>query len=164
MRIAVVSDTHMPRGGRALPAACIERLRAADLIVHAGDLSSVGFLTDLRAFGPPVEAVRGNVDDAALQELLPETRVVEAGGARIGVMHDGGPRAGREERLIARFPGCDAIVYGHSHLPQLECRHGVWILNPGAPTERGSAPTRTMIELVVETGAIAAELVHLEPS
>jgi len=31
VRIAVISDTHMPRGGRVLPPACVERLRAADL-------------------------------------------------------------------------------------------------------------------------------------
>jgi len=95
--------------------------------------------------------------------MLPAERVVEAAGFRIGMLHDGGPRAGRETRLAARFPGCGAVVYGHSHLPQVEEWEGVWILNPGSPTERRRAPTRTMIELRIARGRAVPELVHLGP-
>src|ERR1700712_4173274 len=123
MRIAVISDTHMPRGARVLPDACLERLRAADLILHAGDFTGQAFLEDLQALGPRVEGVYGNMDDPVLKASLPKERTVEAGGLRIGMVHIPGPRAAREERLVARFPGCDAIVYGHTHVPQVE-RHG----------------------------------------
>jgi putative phosphoesterase len=160
MRIAVISDTHMPRGARALPIACVERLRAADLIVHAGDLTAASFLDELRALGPPVEAVRGNMDDGRVQAELPEERVVEAGGARIGVVHIPGPRDGRAARLVARFPGCDAVVYGHTHVPELVRHERVWILNPGSPTERRSSPSRSMLELTVEAGELAPVLVE----
>ena len=84
MRVAVISDTHMPRGARSLPAACVERLIAADLILHAGDLTAVSFLEHLRALGPPVEAVHGNIDEPALHSLLPAERVVEVEEARLG--------------------------------------------------------------------------------
>lgn len=161
MRIAAIADTHLPRGSRALPQECLRRCAEADLIVHAGDHSSVGSLEALRALGPPVQAVHGNVDEPALRALLPETLVVEAGGARLGVLHDPGARAGREERLATRFPGCSAVVYGHTHEPQI-ARHGdVWILNPGSPTERRRAPHRTMLELHVEGGAFRPELIVL---
>jgi len=33
MKLALISDTHLPRGQRGLPAAVISRLKAADLIV-----------------------------------------------------------------------------------------------------------------------------------
>ena len=161
MRIAVISDTHMPRGTRALPAACLERLRAADLILHGGDVVGEAFLEQLLALGPPVEAVYGNMDDPALKALLPKELVVEAGTARIGMVHIPGPRAGREGRLAARFPGCDAVVYGHTHVPQVERHENVWILNPGSPTERRSSPVRTMLELVVTGPNVAPELVSL---
>ena len=72
MRIAIVSDTHLPRGRRALPERCVAELRAADLILHAGDIATVGVLEELEAIGPPVAAVYGNVDEAALRERLPE--------------------------------------------------------------------------------------------
>ena len=161
MRIVVISDTHMPRGARALPAACVEHLHSADLILHAGDVTGETFLNELLALGPPLEAVHGNVDEPAVRALLPKERVVEAGEVRVGMVHIPGPRAGREERLLARFPGCAAIVYGHTHVPQVERRGGVWILNPGSPTERRSSPERTMLELTVEGANLAPRLVSL---
>ena len=161
MKIAVISDTHMPKGTRALPEACLERLRAAELILHGGDIVAEEFLEELVALGPPVEAVYGNMDMPALKALLPKARIVEAGEARIGIVHIPGPRVGREARLLARFPGCDAIVYGHTHVPEVERHDGVWILNPGSPTERRSAPARTMLELVVEGRDLAPTLVSL---
>jgi putative phosphoesterase len=162
MRIAVISDTHMPRGSRALPAACLARLRTADLILHAGDVVAAAFLEELRRLGPPVEAVHGNMDEAALKSALPAERVALAAGCRIGMVHVPGPRAGREERLAARFPGCHAVIYGHTHVPQVELRGETWILNPGSPTERRSSPARTMLELLVHGSQIAPTLVSLE--
>jgi putative phosphoesterase len=161
--VAVVSDTHLPRGARRLPEACLARLRAADLILHAGDLVAASFLEELRALGPPLQAVHGNMDEPALQAALPQRLVVEAGEARIGVVHIPGPAAGRGARLTARFPGCDAIVYGHTHVPQVERFAGVWILNPGSPTERRRAPSHTMLELRVAGRELVPELVQLDP-
>jgi uncharacterized protein len=163
VNVAVISDTHLPRGTRALPAACLERLRAADLILHGGDLVALPVLKELRALGPPVHAVHGNMDDAELRSLLPRSKVVEAGGARIGIVHDPGPLAGREERLAGRFPGCDAVVYGHTHEPDMTRAGAAWILNPGSPTERRRAPAHTMLVLELEDGEIRPELVVLDP-
>jgi len=138
----------------------VEELSRSDAILHAGDLSSVAFLDELRALGPAVHAVHGNTDEPALRALLPAERVVEIGSVRIGMTHDGGTRAGREARLVARFPGCDAIAYGHSHVPQL-ARHGrVWILNPGSPTDRRRQPDFTMIVARVSRAGFVPTLLH----
>ena len=161
MLVAVIADTHMPRGGRRLPTGCVERLRAADLILHAGDIVTTEVLAGLEALGPPVEAVHGNMDEPVLRERLPATLVAEAGGLRIGMTHDAGPGARREERLMRRFPGCAAVVYGHSHQPQVARVGEVWILNPGSPTERRRAPSHTMLMLEVAAGRIEPELVEL---
>ena len=131
------------------------------MIVHAGDLTSVGFLEELQALGPPVHAIHGNADDAALRGLLPGEMVIEVDGARVGLIHDPGKRDGREPRLLARFPGCDAVVYGHTHLPQIEQHEGVWILNPGSPTERRRGPFRSMLLLHLAAGEIGPELIEL---
>ena len=159
--VAVVSDTHLPRGARRLPEACLEHLRRADLILHGGDLSSVAFLDELGAIGPPVEAVYGNADEAAVREQLPKERVVDAGGTRIGMVHIPGPAAGRAERLVAQFPGCGAVLFGHTHLPLVERHADVWILNPGSPTERRRAAFHAMLLLGIESGEIRPELVRL---
>jgi len=129
-------------------------------MLHAGDVVAASVLDELRELGP-VQAVYGNMDEAALRESLPRELVVEAGGARIGMVHVPGPRAGREARLAARFPGCDAVVYGHTHVPQVERHEGVWILNPGSPTDRRSAPVHSMLVLEVDAGEVRPRLVTL---
>ena len=159
MRVAVISDTHLPRGARRIPESCLAQLRAADLILHAGDFVAESAFAELVALGPPVHAVHGNMDDAALRQRLPSRLVVEAGGLRIGMTHDAGPRAGREERLTGRFPGCAAVIYGHTHEPQVARAGAVWILNPGSPTERRRAPTHTMLILEVADGRISPQLI-----
>jgi uncharacterized protein len=161
MRLAIISDTHMPRGGRALPPACVEHLRAADAILHAGDFVEAAVLAAIEALGPPVHAIRGNVDSAELQARLPLTRIVEASGARIAMIHDAGPATGRLARMRRRFPDADAVVFGHSHLPLHETAGGFAIFNPGSPTERRRAPRHTMGLATVADGAVAFEVVPL---
>jgi putative phosphoesterase len=162
VRLAIVSDTHLPRGGRALPEACVERLRDADMILHAGDFIEASVLEELEALGPPVCAVRGNVDSAPLQARLPRTRVVETGGVRIALIHDAGPGVGRLARLQRRFPGADAAVFGHSHIPLHEERGGFAIFNPGSPTDRRRSPHHTMGIARVEHARITFELLVLD--
>jgi uncharacterized protein len=119
-----------------------------------------GILVELRALGP-LEAVHGNMDDDELRLLLPRRRVLEVGDARIGMTHDAGQASGRAERLVGWFEDCDAVVYGHTHQPEVT-RHGdVWILNPGSPTERRRAPIHTMLLLDVAGRTISPELVDL---
>lgn len=155
MRVAVISDTHMPDRGSALPPACRARLAAADLVIHAGDHRDLAALRRLRAVGPPVVAVHGNVDDDAVRAALPATAEVEVAGALIAVVHDAGPQAGRLARMRRRFPRAAAVVFGHSHIPLLEVSDdGFAILNPGSPTDRRRQPRHSMAELVVEAGAL----------
>jgi putative phosphoesterase len=152
----------MPRGRRRLPRECLRRLEEADLILHAGDVVGGAVLEELEQLAP-VEAVAGNMDEAALLAALPERRVVEVGGAQIGMVHVAGPVVARGERLVAAFPGCDAVVYGHTHLPEISRMDEVWVLNPGSPTERRGAPAHSMLMLEVDSGQIRPELVTLSP-
>jgi uncharacterized protein len=119
-------------------------MRASDLILHAGDFTYPEVLAELEALGPPVAAVRGNVDTEELRRRLPESRVVNAEAAKIAMLHDAGPAAGRLERMRARFPDADALVFGHSHIPLHEERDGFQIFNPGSPTDKRRQPKFTM--------------------
>jgi putative phosphoesterase len=159
---AVIADTHMPRGSRHLPGACIERLKAADLIVHAGDLTAASVLDELRGYGE-VRAVHGNADDSTLRTMLPAQLELELDGVRVMVIHDAGLRDGRLARLRQRFPQSDAVIFGHSHLPLHERdRDGFQIFNPGSPTERRRAPHRTMGLARAESGRLKLELIELD--
>jgi putative phosphoesterase len=163
--LAVISDTHLPRGARRLPDACLERLRAADLILHAGDFIAASVLEEIEAIGPPVAAVHGNVDEPPVRMRLPLARIVHAGGARIAMVHDAGPSARRLCRLRERFRDADAVVFGHSHIPlhERDPEDGFQIFNPGSPTDRRRAPTHTMGLAHVEHGVLRFEVVELGP-
>jgi putative phosphoesterase len=161
-RIAIISDTHIPRGERRLPETCVAQLRSAELIIHAGDLSTLAVLNELRGYGETV-AVHGNVDEWDVAQVLPRTAVVEFHGKRIAIVHDGGPAHGRLDRLRRRFPGADAVVFGHSHLPLHETDpDGFQIFNPGSPTERRRAPRHTMGFASVEAGKLEFSLLALD--
>jgi uncharacterized protein len=162
MLIAILADTHLPRGSRAIPDACLERMRGADLVLHAGDLSTAEVLEDLRALGPPVAAVHGNIDSADLRRILPERQVVDAAGARIGIVHDAGLANGRLRRMRMAFPECDAVVFGHSHIPLHEEEDGFQIFNPGSPTDRRRQPRHSMGLARVSDGRVTFEHVWLD--
>ena len=145
----------------------IERFQP-ELVIASGDLSHRGRGDQLasasrflRSLGPPVEGVCGNMDEQELKRTLPRQRVVEVGDVQIGMVHDAGPRLRREARLAARFSDCEAVVYGHTHVPQVERFQHLWILNPGSPTERRSAPAHSMLVLTIRNRRITPELVTL---
>ena len=141
MRVVVLSDTHVRRGGRkALPATALDHLREADVILHAGDVLEQWLLDDLSQLAP-VHAVLGN-NDTGLD--LPERLVVELEGVRVGMVHDSGARTGREARLSRWFPTCDLVVFGHSHIPLDTRGQGQRLLNPGSPTDKRTQPHHTL--------------------
>jgi putative phosphoesterase len=160
--IAAIADTHLPRGRRRLPAACLERLAGADMILHAGDIATAAVLDELEAIGPPVRAVHGNVDSDELRRRLPEALELDAGGTRIAMLHDAGPSRRRFERMRARFPDASAVVFGHSHMPLHEERDGFQIFNPGSPTDRRRQPRHTMGLARVRGARVTFEHVALD--
>ena len=162
MLIAIVSDTHLPRGQRRLPQECVERMRAADHIIHAGDFVETSVLDELRALGPHVSAVHGNVDSAQLRHLLPTRCELQLAGVRVGIVHDAGPAGGRLERMRAAFSDAAAVIFGHSHVPLHEQTAGFHIFNPGSPTDRRMQPHHTMGIAHIDGSSIAFEHLVLD--
>lgn len=164
-RVVVLSDTHIrPGGSRRLPDAVYALLERADAVLHAGDIVSADVLHELGGFAP-VHAVLGNNDlDPALSHL-PETRIVEIEGVRIGMIHDSGPREGRGARMRRLFPDADAVVFGHSHIPWNEPGlDGQLLFNPGSPTDKRMQPVHTAGLLTVDGAEIAsAQIVEVSP-
>ncbi|MHB8780039.1 MAG: metallophosphoesterase family protein [Candidatus Geothermincolia bacterium] len=133
MLVGAISDTHLL--GRPLPAAVVDAFRGVELILHAGDIVEMAVLSALERMAP-VYAVAGNMDMAAVKEALPEQRVVEAGGKRIGLTHGYGSPVDIVERVLREFEDVDAIVFGHTHQPYNRRVNGVYLLNPGSPTDK----------------------------
>ena len=159
MRVAVISDTHMDGGRRRLPDRCVELIEARELVLHAGDIMTVEALVEIEAIGTPLRAITGNMDGWELRDRLPAELELELEGARLAMVHDAGPSAGRLARMRKRFPAADAVVFGHSHLPLHERDGDFQIFNPGSPTERRRAPHHSMGLARIEGGSIEFELV-----
>ena len=163
MVIAVVSDTHVPRGNRRIPDEVVERAGAADLVVHAGDFTDGSTLKTFEDAASDLRAVHGNMDQPDVFKRLPDRLHFEVEGVAIGVVHDPGPRDGRIGRLRRRFPDCDAVIFGHTHQPQHDVDGDFQIFNPGSPTEhRGHWHAHTMGLATVSGGGIEFELVELD--
>lgn len=162
VRAVVLADTHVrDAGSTRLPERAWEELRRADVILHAGDVTEPGLLAALRDVAP-VHAVLGNNDDA-LRGALPEVVLLELEGVRVGMIHDSGPRAGREGRMRRRFPDADVVVFGHSHIPwDADGIDGQRLFNPGSATQRRSQPHRTLGVLELGAGRARTQLVVLD--
>lgn len=137
MKIVVLSDTHLPKRNRGLPARLLDELRDVDLIIHAGDWQTIDVFHQLQAYGR-VEGVYGNVDNEEITGLLPSKKIVEAGGFRFGITHAHGKGKTTEKRAIAAFEGekVDCVIFGHSHIPVKRYEGDLLIFNPGSPTDK----------------------------
>ena len=153
-----MSDTHVPRRATVLPEGLLPHLERADLVLHAGDLISPSLLDEI-SLHAPVRAVKGNVDGPDVN--LPERLELDFGGVRVAMVHDSGREEGRRRRLARRFPGARVVVFGHSHIPFLEDKGGLMLLNPGSPTDKRRQPDYTFALLLVEEGRVQAEILAL---
>jgi putative phosphoesterase len=162
MRIVVLSDTHMrDTGSRRLPDRARRELETAEVILHAGDVVEPALLRELRAIAP-VHVVLGN-NDHALAGVLPERWTGELDGVRVAMVHDSGPRAGREGRLHRMFPHAELVVFGHSHIPwNAPGIDGQHLLNPGSPTERRGQPHRTLAVVDTNAGTFTTRIVEVD--
>lgn len=169
MRVGVVSDTHLPRHGRSLPPPLVRGLSEppVDLILHLGDFTEPE-VADWFASLAPFDAVAGNNDGQELRERFGRRKILELGGARIGLIHGDGTTGTTRGRAIAAFASVpddgplDAILYGHSHIPFLELKGSTWIVNPGSPSDRRRQPTFSFAILEIEDGRITPRL-HFYP-
>lgn len=162
MNVLVLADTHVLGLPANLPDRVAAELEQADLIVHAGDLTSAAFLEELRRFAP-VHAVYGNADELSLHRDLPARLVVEVLGRPLGIVHG---HLGKGSSTLARArnafaPGeVDVVVYGHSHFPYRGYVGETLLFNPGSPTERRQSPRFSYGRLLLnEHGRLTAGLV-----
>lgn len=130
MKIGVISDTHLSRTNDLLEKTLERYFREVDLILHAGDLTSLEVLDTFQ--GKKVVAVAGNMDSQAVKNKLPEKEVVEVGSFKIGLIHGWGSPRNLEKKVAASFQNVDCVVFGHSHRAYNQIIDGVLLFNPGA--------------------------------
>jgi len=130
LRIGVLSDTHLGKMSRESKQKIRDLFRDVTVLIHAGDMTSMEVYTYLNNWD--CKAVLGNMDDAELKPLLPDKRVEEIGGKKIGIIHGRGAPHGIENVVYKEFQDVDMIIFGHSHIPLLTRKENVILFNPGA--------------------------------
>lgn len=165
MRIGVISDTHLGETAAGLPPVVRDGLRGVDLIVHCGDVCAPEVLQEL-AQEAPVLAVAGNTDPSAILDTWGSEQLLDMEGWRIGVTHGHlGEGSNASERSVSVFTGrrVDAVLFGHSHHPVLERRHGMLMFNPGSPTRRRFEPRFSYGLLELTRRTLRATLIFFGP-
>jgi len=157
VKLLLISDTHVPKRARSLPAQVLAAVEAADVVIHAGDWVDAATLDLLEGRAKRLIGVFGNNDGPELRRRLPEVATAELGGLRFAVVHETGPAAGREARCERDFPDADVLVFGHSHIPwDTVTPRGLRLLNPGSPTDRRRQPVCTFLTAGVSGGRLEA--------
>ncbi|WP_030605313.1 metallophosphoesterase family protein [Streptomyces fulvoviolaceus] len=161
MRLLIMSDTHLPKRAKELPAQLLAELPRADVVFHAGDWVDAATLDLLEERSHRLIGVYGNNDGPDLRARLPEVAHADLGGLRFAVVHETGPAQGRETRCAARYPDTDVLVFGHSHIPwDTTAPTGLRLLNPGSPTDRRRQPRCTYMTAVVTDGFLTDVELH----
>ncbi|MFF1706577.1 metallophosphoesterase family protein [Streptomyces sp. NPDC058252] len=164
MRLLLMSDTHLPKRAKELPAQLLAELPLADVVIHAGDWVDTATLDLLEDRSRHVVGVYGNNDGPDLRARLPEVARAELGGLRFAVVHETGAAQGRERRCAERFPDLDVLVFGHSHIPwDTTTPTGLRLLNPGSPTDRRREPHCTYMTATVSDGRLTDVTLHRLP-
>lgn len=161
MRLLIMSDTHVPKRARDLPAVLWDEVDAADVVVHAGDWVELALLDRLVTRSSRLIGVYGNNDGPELRARLPEVARADLAGLRLAVVHETGPAQGRERRCAAAFPETDVLIFGHSHIPWDSVTDtGLRLLNPGSPTDRRRQPEHTYLTARVRSGELSEVTLH----
>jgi putative phosphoesterase len=161
MKLLLISDTHVPKRAKELPARLWQEIDEADVVVHAGDWVEVSLLDAIESRARRLIGVAGNNDGPELWARLPEVATAELAGVRFAVVHETGAAGGRETRCAAKFPDADVLVFGHSHIPwDTVADTGLRLLNPGSPTDRRRQPHHTYMTAEVRNGVLADVELH----
>lgn len=136
-RIGVISDTHIANKGEHVPQVVLDAFKRVDLIIHAGDIVSLGVIDELKSVCAKVVVVAGNMDQEAVRKKYPLKQVLEILGHRVGLMHGVGPALNLPQLLKKAFQedNCDLIIFGHSHKPMNEKIGMALFFNPGSATD-----------------------------
>ncbi len=161
MRIGVLADTHIPKTAKAIPEKVLKAFNDVQLIIHAGDIVEEPVLRQLEMVAPVV-AVYGNRDSETLKRILPEKKIIELEGFRIGIFHGHGDKGTTMQRLPGFFQGVslDCIIFGHSHIPYIEKINGILYFNPGSPTVKKRQP-HPSVGILTLSDTIVAEIHYI---
>lgn len=159
MKLIAISDTHLKDA--AFPQDLMEIIKDCDMVVHAGDFTSIDCYKTLSS-AVKLKAVHGNSDDAELKKLLPEKLKFEVDGVSVGVVHQGSLSITNTTalRYLALEMGVGVLIFGHLHRPFID-KSNVMLVCPGSPTSPRMADP-TVVELIIENGSVNGRIIEIK--
>jgi len=180
-RIGVIADTHIPdRVGSLHPGILpVFKELKVDLILHAGDISTIRVIDELQKVAPCL-AVRGNRDWFRLPKQK-DVILLEINGVQVALMHGHGSffrylfdkipfylhgyRFSRYPKKLSNYAnGAKVIIFGHTHHSENQWVGGKLFFNPGSAYEgnhKGDPPTIGLIEIGLKKD-IKGRIINLE--
>jgi uncharacterized protein len=152
MRIGVVSDTHGLLRPELLPL-----LAGSAHILHLGDVGDPEILGVLAKIAP-VTTIRGNIDTHGPCAMLPATDVATLAGRDFYLLHNI-----NDLDLDPAAAGFAAVLFGHSHKPEIRWHKNVLYMNPGScgPKRFNLPITCSRIE-IEEDGQLEPKIIDLQ--
>ena len=129
MKVLIVSDSHR----RLEKLIKIYELEKPDVVLCAGDHCNDGEELSFVHPDSTYYIVRGNCD--IFDRKYSDEVIVELEGVKLLLAHghEYGVKYSYEDIFErAKLLKCDAVVFGHTHIPYKENREGITLFNPGA--------------------------------
>jgi uncharacterized protein len=154
MKYLIISDLHIPERAKEISSELLEEAKKCDGIICAGDFTSKEAFDELKTANKNLIAVKGNCDRFNLTEYA---EVLEL-SQKIGVIHSHQFGRGNIDFLVefAKSRRLDILIFGHTHIPLIEKRGGVLLINPGSASGissgRGEPAEKTYAILELDEG------------
>ena len=160
--LGIVSDTHLPRFGRALPRALVDGLRdeQVERILHCGDMTDLLAVDCLRPSrrstrSPEITTARKSARASAVKNSDRRRRAHWDGARRHGAH-----AAPRNAAAAFGEDDVEVICFGHSHRALNERQGRRLLLNPGSPTDKRMNARYSFATLRVDAGRVVRAQVH----
>ncbi len=150
LTVLLISDTH----GK-IPESLSSLWEGIDLILHAGDIDTEMVLDRLESVAR-VRAVRGNMDRGSWASRFSTFDMCWIGSNLVYGIHD----LNRMD-LDPKAAGIRILFHGHTHLPMMEQRDGVWFLNPGSASYPRNQSAPSVMRIVFTPSDIRPELIRI---
>jgi len=166
VKIIIIGDTHL-NSFKKLPKQMGQAIKEGDWIIHVGDYTSIDTVEGLiRWKGDKFKGVFGNADPLSIRKILPDKIILEIKGKKIGITHPfcGGPDTFIKSRVKREFKDydVDAIVFGHTHEPEIVEVNKFLLINPGKGyLEQNTFGTTTTFAILTVTETLQAEIINV---
>lgn len=166
VKIIIIGDTHL-NSFKKLPKEMAQAIKEGDWIIHVGDYTSIDTVEGLiRWKGDKFKGVFGNADPLSIRNILPDKVILEVKGKKIGITHPffGGPETFIKGRVKREFKDydVDAIVFGHTHEPEIIEVNKILLINPGKGyLEKNTFGSPTSFAILTVTETLQAKIINI---